>query len=168
MIPAPDQLYVTPAVVELAEIFPLVVIQFNANGAPAVTFGKAPELVTLTVAVLVHPLAGFVTVTVYTPTAFTVAADVLPPDVIPGPAQLYVTPAVVELAETFPLVVVQFNTNGAPAVTFGKAPELVTLTVAVLVHPLAGLVTVTVYVPTALTVAVEVVPPAIIPDPAQL
>ena len=67
----------------------------------------------------------------------------------------------------FPLAVVQVSANGAPATKFGKVPLFVTDTVAVFVHPLAGLVTVTVYVPAAFTVGDEVVPPETIPAPAH-
>lgn len=42
-----------------------------------------------------------------------------------------------------------------------------TVTVAVAVHPFAGLVTVSVYVPAALTVGVAVFPPDTIPGPLQ-
>lgn len=41
-----------------------------------------------------HPLDGSVTVNVYVPAAFTVGAAVLPPEIIPGPAQLKVAPLV--------------------------------------------------------------------------
>ena len=36
--------------------------------------------------VAVHPFAGFVTVKVYVPGAFTVGVAVVPPETIPGPA----------------------------------------------------------------------------------
>ncbi len=55
-----------------------------------------------------------------------------------------------------------------PAVIAGGVPVLVTLTVVVVVHPFAGSVTVTVYVPDAFTVAEAVVLPAVIPVPDQL
>lgn len=107
-------------------------------------------------------------VTVYVPAAFTVGEAVVPPEVIPDPAQLYVAPLVVELAVITPEVVIQSNVNELPAVTFGGVVLLVTVTVVVAVHPFAGSVTVTVYVPAAFTVGEELVPPAVIPVPIQL
>jgi hypothetical protein len=46
------------------------------------------------VEVPVHPLSGSVVVNVYVPTAFTVAEDVVAPDITPGPLQLKETPEV--------------------------------------------------------------------------
>ena len=66
---------------------PLSVVQVNINGGHAVRFGITPVLFTATVAVLVQPFVGFVTVTVYVPAAFTVGLEVVPPETIPGPAQ---------------------------------------------------------------------------------
>jgi hypothetical protein len=43
---------------------PEVVLQFNAKGEPPVTLGAVVFELTLTLAVLVHPLAVLVTVTV--------------------------------------------------------------------------------------------------------
>lgn len=51
------------------------------------------------------------------------------------------------LAEMLPLVVAQFKANDDPGVTTGAVRFAVTFTVAVLVHPLEVLVTVTVYDP---------------------
>lgn len=127
--PAPDQLYVAPVVVELAEIVPLEVVQVNDNGEPAVTFGVVVLDVTATVVVEVQPFAGSVIVAVYVPVAFTVGEDVAPPAVIPAPDQLYVAPVVVELAEIVPLKVVHVKVNGVPAVAFGGVVLLVTATV---------------------------------------
>lgn len=168
MIPVPAQLYVTPVVVELAEIIPLVAAQVNSNGEPGVTLGGVVLFVTVTVAVFKQPFEGSATVTVYVPGAFTVGDELVPPAVIPAPVQLYVAPAVEEFALIAPLVVVQFNVNGGPAVTFGKAPLTVTFTVVVFVQLFTGLVTVTVYVPAAFTVAEEVAPPETILGPTQL
>jgi hypothetical protein len=69
----------------LAEMVPLVVVQFNANAEPGVTTGGVRSAVTLTVAVLVHPLEVLVTVTVYDPLWFTFGVAVFPPLTIPGP-----------------------------------------------------------------------------------
>jgi hypothetical protein len=55
-----------------------------------------------------------------------------------------------------------------PAFAFGLAVFELTVTVEGAVHPLAGSVTVKVYVPAALTVGVAVVPPETIPGPDQL
>lgn len=167
-MPDPDQLYVAPVVVELALTPAIPLVQLMIADEPAVTFGGVLLLITFTVAVVVHPLAGSVTVTVYVPAAFTVGEDVAPPAVIPVPVQLYVAPVVVEFAVMVPLVVVQFNDNDEPAVAFGTVVLLDTLTVVVAVHPFAGSVTVTVYVPAEFTVGDAVVPPAVIPVPAQL
>lgn len=135
--------------------------------APAVTLGGETIFVTATVVVEVHPLLGSVTVTVYVPAAFTVGEAVVPPAVIPAPVQLYVAPLVVELALIVPLVVIQFNESAEPAVAFGGTVLLVTVTVVVDVHPLAGSVMVTVYVPAAFTVGDTVVPPPVIPVPVH-
>jgi hypothetical protein len=67
---------------------PLVVVQFNASEGPAETLGVVVLLLTITVDVLEHNVAGSVIVTVYVPAAFTVAEAVPPPDTIPGPPQL--------------------------------------------------------------------------------
>jgi hypothetical protein len=56
--------------------------------------------ITTAVAELVHPLAGFVTVTVYVPAAFTVGFCCVDENEL-GPVQLKVTPAVSELAESW-------------------------------------------------------------------
>ena len=101
-------------------------------------------VVTKTFVVFVQPFEGSVTVTVYVPDESTVGLGVVPPETIPVPVQLYVTPVVVELALMFPLLTTQVNVNDVPAVTFGKAPVFVTTTVVVAVHVFAGSVTVTV------------------------
>ena len=56
-------------------------------------------------------------------------------------------------------VVVQVNTLSAPALAFGSVLFKVTKATSVAVHPLAGSVTVNVYVPAALTVGVAFVAP---------
>ena len=118
------------------------------------------------VAVLVHPFALFVTVTVYVPDELTVGFADVPPETIPGPAQLKPVPVVVAPDRTTDVVVhVRF-----PPVALAPGAVVLALTaaVAVLVQPLAELETVTVYVPVALTLGFAVVPPETIPGPAQL
>lgn len=104
----------------------------------------------------------------YVPAAFTVGVAEFPPEIIPGPFQLNVAPAVEEepfrLTEPF----VQFSVCAAPAFAFGAAVLEFTSTCEVAVHPFAGSVQVSVYVPAALTVGVAVVPPEVIPGPPQL
>ena len=55
---------------------------------------------TSAVAVLVQPLAEFVTVTVYVPDELTTGLAPLPPETIPGPAQLKPVPDVVAAERT--------------------------------------------------------------------
>ena len=57
------------------------------------------------VAVLVHPFAEFVTVTVYVPLELTLGFAEVPPETIPGPAQLKPVPAVVAPERTTDVVV---------------------------------------------------------------
>jgi hypothetical protein len=142
-IPGPDQLQVIPGVVELAVIVPLVVVHVSVSGGPAVTLGNEPVLVTVTEAVLVQPLAGSVTVTLYVPAAFTVGDEVVPPEIIPGPDQFHVTPETVELALMVPVGDEQVSVMEEPGVISGGVVFEVTETLAVLVQPLDGSVTVT-------------------------
>jgi hypothetical protein len=60
---------------------------------------------TRAVAVLVQPLAELVTVTVYVPDALTVGLADVPPETIPGPAQLKPVPLVVAAERTIEVVV---------------------------------------------------------------
>jgi hypothetical protein len=152
--------YVPPPVaVNVADVPDTIVIS-----VPALAVG--PGLFTaVAIAVAVQPLLGSVTVTVYVPAAFTVGVAVVPPLVIPVPDQLYVAPLVVELALMVPLDAAHVNVKDPPAVTAGVVVLLVTPTVVVDVHAVAGSVTVTVYVPTAFTVAVALEPPLTIPGP---
>jgi hypothetical protein len=57
---------------------------------------------------------------------------------------------------------------GFPARANGAIVSIATVTVDVFVHPLLGLVTITVYVPGLLIVGLFVVPPETIPGPDQL
>ena len=86
---------------------------------------------------------------------------------IPVPDQLKVTPPVEELAERITDVVVQVS---VPPVALAPGAVLFKFTdaIAVLVQPPAEFVTVTVYVPDALTVGLAVVLPEVMPGPAQL
>jgi len=67
--------------------------------------GEAIVAFTSAVAVLVHPLAEFVTVTVYVPLALTTGFAPEPPETIPGPAQLNPVPLVVAAERTTDVVV---------------------------------------------------------------
>lgn len=104
---------------------------------------------------LVHPLAGLVTVRVYVPVAeipVLAAVGVVPasvPDV--GPVHSNVAPPVEELPESVTEVVVHVKVWSVPALTFGTVVFVVTATVPVFEQPFAGFVTVSVYVPAAVT-----------------
>ena len=90
------------------------------------------------------------------------------PETIPVPLQLNVAPVVTEVTFIVPLELLQFNVNALPGLASGGVILLFTATVAVFVHPFAGSVTVTVYVPVALTIALAALPPETIPLPVQL
>jgi len=100
------------------------------------------------------------------PLALTVGFAVVPPETMPGPTQLKSVPVVV-VAERTTDVVVHVS---VPPVALAPGGVIVEPTdaMAVLVHPFAELVTVTVYVPDELTVGLAVVPPETTPGPAQL
>jgi hypothetical protein len=124
--------------------------------------------ITVTVAGDEHPFEGSVTVNVYVPAAITVGVAVDAPEEIPDPVQLNVAPLVLDEPLSTTDVTEHVNVCDAPAFALGTpAPEL-TATVAVAEHPLLGSVVVKVYVPTALTVADDVVPPETMPGPLQL
>jgi hypothetical protein len=111
----------------------------------------------------VHPLAA-VTVNIYSPPIFTVGDDVEPPDVIPGPLQLYVPPPPpVKTA----VVDEHVNVEAFVAVATGAVVFCVIEVFAVAIQPLAA-VTVNVYVPGKFTVGDDVEPPDVIPGPLQL
>ena len=116
--------------------------------------------------VLVQPFAELVTVTVYVPDELTVGLAVVPPETIPGPAQLKSVPVVV-LADRMTAVVVQVSVPPV-ALAPGTVAFLFTDAVAVLAQVVAEFEMVTVYVPEELTVGLAVVPPETIPGPAQL
>jgi len=118
--------------------------QVNVDVVELVAFGGVVFEVITAVAVFVQPLAGFVTVKVYVPAALTVATVVAAPDTTPGPVQLKVAPLVDELPVTVAVVEVQLKLVMEDALAFGTTVFEVTVTVAVLTHPFAGSVTVTV------------------------
>ena len=60
---------------------------------------------TVAVAVLVQPVAELETVTVYVPVALTLGFAVVPPETMPGPAQLKPVPVVVDAERTTDVVV---------------------------------------------------------------
>jgi len=163
-IPGPDQLKLVPDV-ELAERVIQVVVQVRV---PPVALAPGATLSSFTdaVAVLVQPLEVFVTVTVYVPVALTVGLDVVPPETIPVPDQLNVVP-LVGAADNITDVVVQVSVPPVVLAPGGTRSSL-TSAVAVLVQPLDVFVTVTVYVPVALTLGFGVVSPETIPGPDQL
>ena len=111
-------------------------------------------------------MTEFVTVTVYVPLELTVGFAVVPPETIPGPAQLKSVPLVVAAERTTDVVV----HVSVPPVALAPGIEIVSFTIAsaLLVQPLAELVTVTVNVPLALTLGFAVVPPETMPVPDQL
>ena len=90
----------------------------------------------------------------------------MPPEMMPGPAQLKLVPDVVAPDRTTD-VIVQLSVPPV-ALAPGKAPLAFTKAMAVLVQPFAKFVTVTVYVPVAPTVGLAVFPPETIPGPFQL
>jgi hypothetical protein len=100
------------------------------------------------------------------PEALTTGVAVVPPETIPGPDQLKLVPEVVD-AESVADVVVQVRVPPV-ALAPGAAISAFTRADAELVQPFAEFVTVTVYVPEALTTGVAVVPPETIPGPDQL
>jgi len=161
-IPGPAQLNCVPP--PAAERITDVVVQVSV---PPVALAPGASMFELTgaVAVLVQPLAVFVTVTVYVPDELTVGLAVVLPETIPGPDQLKLVPP--PAAESTTDVVVQVS---VPPVALAPGVALSSLTnaVVVLVQPLAELVTVTVNVPAELTVGLAVVLPFVMPVPAQL
>jgi hypothetical protein len=118
--------------------------QLSVCAAPASASGEVVFEFTVTVDGAVHPFAGSVTVKVYVPAAFTVGVAVFPPEIIPGPAQLKVTPAVAE--DPFNVVVADEHVSACdvPALASGTPAEVFTATELNAVHPFAGSVTVNV------------------------
>ena len=139
-MPGPAQLNPVPLVVA-AERTTDVVVHVSVPPV-ALALGGVMSEFTNAVAELVHPLVEFVTVTVYVPEELTVGLAVVPPETIPGPAQLNPVPLVVAAERTAEVVV----HVSVPPVALAPGASIVEFTsaVAVLVHPLAELVTVTV------------------------
>ena len=138
---------VAPAVVEDPLKAIEVVVQVKTLSAPALTLGVVLFKVTKATSLAVHPLAGFVTVNVYVPAAFTVGVAVVAPETMLPPllaTHENVAPAVVEDPLNAIEVMVQVSTLSAPAFTFGKLASTVTKATSVAVHPFTGLVTVNV------------------------
>jgi hypothetical protein len=88
---------------------------------------------------MVHPLFGFVAVTVY---VFGMLTELLA-EFTPL-LHVYVTPAVVDVASNVVLATTQVNNTSVPAFTFGVALSTITTTASLAVHPLDGSVAVTV------------------------
>jgi hypothetical protein len=139
-MPGPAQLNPVPLVVA-AERTTDVVVHVSVPPV-ALAPGTVRLEFTNAVAVLVQPLAEFVTVTVYVPEELTTGFAVVPPDTMPGPAQLNPVPVVVS-AERITDVVVHVSVPPV-AETPGGAIVAFTSAVAVLVQPLAEFVTITV------------------------
>ena len=139
-IPDPAQVNPVP-LVDDAERTTDVVVHVSVPPVALAPGGVSFRL-TKAVAVLVHPLAEFVTVTVNVPLAVTVGFAVVPPEATPDPAQLNPVP-LVEDAERTTDVVVHVS---VPPVALAPGTVVLEFTVAlaVLVQPLAELVTVTV------------------------
>lgn len=159
---------VAPLVADEPFKFTVLFVHVNVGDAPAFASGTPVAAFTATCAVAEHPFAGSVTVNVYVPAAFTVGVALLPPEIIPGPFQLYVALPFVDEPFSVAEVEEQVSVCDVPASAFGAEVFELTTTCAVAEHPLEGSVTVSVYVPAALTVGVAVFPPEIIPAPVQL
>ena len=164
IIPGPAQLKLVPLLVD-AESMTDVVVQVSVP-PDALAPGVIAPSIARAVAVLVHPFVEFVTVTVYVPAELTVGFSVVPPETIPGPAQL--NPVPVDVVADRTIDVVAHVSVPPVALAPGVTMSSLTSAVAVLVQPLAELVTVTVNVPVALTLGFAVVPPETMPVPAQL
>ena len=139
VVTPPPQLNVAPPVVDEAVRFSVVNVHVKTEGAAILALGAVMFCVTVALALLVHPLDGSVTVTVYEAGAATVFVVVVIP-----PPQLKVAPTVVEDAVIVSLVTAHVKTPGAAILAFGAVLFWVTVAEAVLVQPLVGFVTVTV------------------------
>jgi len=138
----PDQEKVAPGVVDDPARLTEVVVQVNTISIPAFELGIPTLPVTEVVPDAVHPFAGLVAVIVYVPATLTVGVQVVPPETIPGPAQVQVAPAVDEDPARLTEVMLQVKFCGGPAFTLGGVLLSVTETLLVEVQPLDGLVTV--------------------------
>jgi len=127
-------------VIELPVNVTLVVEQVSCEGVAILMFGIAPLDVIVTVEVDVHPLAGFVAVTVYVPAALTVAGFAALLNA--PPFHTMVLPALVPV--NVAVVVEQLILLLLVELTVGGVVLEVMVTVDVFVHPFIKLVDVTV------------------------
>ena len=116
----------------------LVLEQVNIEGVEMVAMGATMFCTTVTEAVFMQPFAGSVAVTVYDPGEETVFVAVVIP-----PPQLKVAPVVVDETDKTSLVFKHVNVAGVAIATFGEVIFWMTVTVAVLLQPFDGSVTVT-------------------------
>ena len=154
VVTPPPQLKVAPLVVDEAVKVSVVVVQVKAAGAAILALGATIFCITATDADAVQLLDGSVTITVYGPGAETLFVIVVTP-----PPQLNVAPLVVDAAVNVVDVTAQVNVAGVPILAFGGLTVCVTVTAAVVVQPLDGSVTVTVYVAGLVTIWLAVVIP---------
>ena len=152
-VPPPLHANVAPAVVEEAFNVTELLVQFNCAGVAILTLGTVVFCVTVVEVEAVQP-PGSVAVTVYVP-----AVEMLLALPIPPLLQRKVTPAVVELAFNVWLVVEHVKATGVAILTLGGVAVCVTVVDVEAVHPFAGSVAVTVYVPAVVTDLVLPVPP---------
>ena len=152
-VPVPDQVYVTPGVVDDAVNVTLVFAHVNGPSFTTTTFGSAISCVTVVLPTTEQPL-GAVTVTVNVPGVVVVKLAALPPT----DDHWYVAPTVAVVALTVTLVLLQVNGPSFTTFTLGMLASCVTVVLAVVVQPFAA-VTVTVYVPAALVVVTAVAAP---------
>lgn len=128
----------------------MFVIQLIVAGEPAVSVGNVILLFTLTVVFVTQPLDGFVAVNVYVPAAFTV--DGLVAFANAPPFHVKVLPALIPVKVDNNDVQVIVPVADDDVIT-GNVVFVVTAIVVVTVHPLEGLIAITVYVPAAFTTA---------------
>jgi len=152
-VPPPLQANVAPAVVEEAFNVTELLLQFNCAGVAILTLGAVVFCETVVDVEAVQP-PGSVAVTVYVP-----AVEMLLALPIPPLLQRKVTPAVVEDAFNVWLVVEHVKATGVAILTLGGVAVCVTVVDVEAVHPFAGSVAVTVYVPAVVTDLVLPVPP---------
>jgi hypothetical protein len=141
-----DHWYVPPP---LAVLVTLVVVQLKLSEPVILAVGRLPSCVTEVVAVAVQPFEP-VTVTVYVPGEVIVAVAL-----VPKPFDHWYVPP--PLAVLVTLVVVQLKLSEPVILAVGGVVLCVTIVVAVAVQPFEP-VTVTVYVPGEVIVAVALVP----------
>jgi hypothetical protein len=148
-------LEVVHAVAPGSEVVPLANVKSSNHTVPVLVL----LMVTVVVAVLVHPFTGLVTVKLYTPATVTTGFCAVEVKLF-GPVQLYVTPGVEEEPESVTGVLALQETDPlALALAPGPVVFRATNAVSVPEQPVDGLNTVNVYVPAAVTTgfwAVEV------------